>query len=194
MRTAPPLSALPESLVYNRKRAAARSYNICRSRDIVSLGASRLKWMATRAIRLIACYFELPWRLRTRSPVSLSLLSFSFPPFAILSCPPPIEEQQPPLPRSIFPRVVPVLCVSEAEETRRADPRSGVVKIRRAATPDTAGNVLARQRESERERGATRSWTQKSLRLSSDNVIHDSIHDSIHSQYTQHLLFLPSPI
>lgn len=150
MRTAPPLSALPESLVYNRKRTAARSYNICRSRDIVSLGASRLKWMVTRAIRLIACYFELPWRLRTRSPVFPP--SLSFPPFATFSCPPLIEGQQPPLPRWTFPRVVPVLCVSEAEETRRADPRSGVVKIRRAATPDTTGNALARQRKRERER------------------------------------------
>ena len=126
---------------------------ISAARETLYLEVLRLKWMATRAIRLIACYFELPcWFRLGRKFLSLSL-SFLFIPFPSFSCPPPIEKRQtshPVLP----PYVVPVLCVSEAEETRRADPWSGVVKIRRAAPrrPYTAGSACKKEEEKERKR------------------------------------------
>jgi len=131
------LSALLESLVYNRKRPA-RSYNICRSGDIVSRSI---------AIEMNGYTCYSPHRVLFRASfddrtelvgLSLSLLSSpSVPPSHPSSrfpCLPPIEGRRTPYP--VLPSsVVTVLCVSEAEETRREDPRSGVVKIRRAATP-----------------------------------------------------------
>lgn len=48
---------------------------ISAARETLYLEAQRLKWMATRAIRLIARYFELPWKVRTRSAESPPPLS-----------------------------------------------------------------------------------------------------------------------
>jgi len=54
---------------------------ISAARETLYLEVLRLKWMATRAIRLIACYFELPcWFRLGRKFLSLSFFSlYSFP-------------------------------------------------------------------------------------------------------------------
>lgn len=144
------MSALLESLVYNRKRAAARSYNICRPRDIVS-GSTAIEMNGYTCYSPHRVLFRASSEDRTRSavssPSSLCLLLWTLSRLVSRSrgnspplLPPPSSS---PTPASCYVlplHVVPVLCVSEAEETRKADPRSGVVKIRRAVTPDTAGN------------------------------------------------------
>lgn len=140
----------PASFVYNRKLAC--SYNICCSSDIVS-GSAAIEMNGYTCYSLHRVLFRASSeRIKLKSSVSLSLSLRIAPSLSTLFlCSSSNRgDQQSPLLRSIFYRVLLVLCVSEAEETRRVNPRSGVVKIRCAATPDTVGNTLW-NRETERK-------------------------------------------
>lgn len=141
------MSALLESLVYNRKRAAARSYNICRSRDIVS-GSTAIEMNGYTCYSPHRVLFRASLVVRTRSVVSFSSSLLSLP---FSSSPVPLRSRgDKPLTPFCLPASYRFYAFRKLKKQEERISRSGIVKIRRAATPVYCRKrSLARAREKE---------------------------------------------